>query len=260
MAMRLSVDGLCCGYGGREVLRDVSFDVARGQIACLLGPNGAGKTTLFKAILGFLKPRSGTVSVDGRDTRDWGRREFARTVGYVPQSHVPPFPFTVEDVVAMGRTAHLGAFGVPGKADGRIAEEAMAALGILGLRDRAYTEISGGERQMALIARAIAQRPDFLVLDEPTSNLDFGNQMRVLGEIRALAAEGLGVVMTSHAPNHAFLCADTVLLMGRGGIRSGAPAEVITEESMREVYGVEVRLAESPGRGGARVRSCVPVL
>jgi iron complex transport system ATP-binding protein len=260
MAMTLEVDGLCCGYGGREVLRGVSFTVARGEIVCLLGPNGAGKTTLFKAILGFLRPGAGRVTVDGRDTRSWGRREFARTVAYIPQSHVPPFPFTVEDVVAMGRTAYLGAFGSPGPDDSRIAREAMESLGILGLRNRPYTEISGGERQMALIARAIAQDASFLVMDEPTSNLDFGNQMLVLRQVRALAARGLGVVMTSHAPNHAFLCSDKVLLMGPRGIAAGAPEEVITEASMKEVYGVEVRLAESPGRRGSRVKSCVPVL
>jgi iron complex transport system ATP-binding protein len=260
MAMTLDIRDAVCGYGDRDVISGISFSVTQGEILCLLGPNGVGKTTLFKTLLGFLRLRGGSIRIDGVDVSLLDRRAFARLVAYVPQSHVPPFPFTVRDVVVMGRTAHLGAFASPSAEDRNIADEAMESLGISFLRDRVYTEISGGERQMALIARAIAQRPAFLVMDEPTSNLDFGNQMRVLREIRALAGRDLGVVMTSHVPNHAFLCSTRVVLMGTRGVTSGVPEAVITEASMRDVYDVDVRMTETSLSNGSRLKACVPVL
>ena len=168
-------------------------------------------------------------------------------VGYVPQAHTPPFPFTVLDVVAMGRTAHLGPFASPGKEDIAIAEDSLARLGISALTERVYTEISGGERQMVLIARALTQQPQLLIMDEPTSNLDYGNQVRVLEQVCRLAQDGLGVVMTSHFPDQAFLCSATVALLRRtGGIVVGTAAEVITEEI--------------PTGDGTAVAACVPLL
>lgn len=258
--MKLDVCSAVCGYRDKVILRDISFGVSSSEILCLLGPNGVGKTTLFKTILGFLKLKGGAIRVDGEDLSGWSRKKYAQRIGYVPQMHTPPFPFTVFDVVAMGRTAHLDAFASPSKADLEIAEESLDSLGITQLRDRVYTEISGGERQMVLIARALAQQPQLLVMDEPTSNLDFGNQLRVLKQIRKLAEGGMGIVMTSHFPDHAFLCASRVALLSRDGFAIGEPDEIVTEESLRRVYGVNVKITATPVGGGRYEKACVPIL
>jgi ABC-type cobalamin/Fe3+-siderophores transport systems, ATPase components len=258
--MKLELCGVDCGYRDRTVLRGLSFTVSSSEIVCLLGPNGVGKTTLFKTVLGFLKLQGGKILADGEDVRTWSRKKYARTIGYVPQSHTPPFPFTVFDVVAMGRTAYLDAFASPSQKDLDIAEEALEALEITHLRDRIYTEISGGERQMVLIARALAQQPRLLVMDEPTSNLDFGNQMRVLAQIKRLAEKGMGIVMTSHFPDHAFLCASRVALLSREGFAIGPPDEILTEQSLRKVYGIDVKITTTEVGNGRTVRACVPVL
>lgn len=257
---RLEVRDAACGYGRRTVIDGISVTVSSGEVLCLLGPNGVGKTTLFKTLLGFLPLQAGSVTVDGEDLRTWSRQRFAQVIGYVPQAHVPPFPFRAAQVVLMGRTAHLGAFASPSAADRSIAEEAMESLGIAHLAERVYTELSGGERQMVLIARALTQRPKLLVMDEPTSNLDFGNQMRVLGRVKALADSGLGVVMTTHVPDHAFWCGTKVALLRPGGFDVGTPLETLTEESLRQVYGVEVKLTHTSLADGRIARGCVPLL
>lgn len=258
--MQLEVCSAVCGYENRKVVDRISFSVSSHEILCLLGPNGVGKTTLFKSILGFLKLIDGSIRVDGEDVSHWKRKRFAQVIGYVPQNHTPPFPFTALDVVTMGRTAHLGAFSTPSKEDRRIAVESMETLGIDLLKDRVYTEISGGERQMVLIARALAQQPEILVMDEPTSNLDYGNQMKVLGQIKKLAKNGLGVVMTSHCPDHAFLCCSRVVLLHEGGFEIGEPDEIVTEENLREVYGVDVKITSMPTGDGRLAKACTPVL
>lgn len=257
--MKLELSNLSCGYGPRSVVRDVSVSVEQGEVLCLLGPNGSGKTTLFKTILGLLKPLRGSIFLDGQDITVWSRRKIAKAMGYIPQAHNAPFPYAVLDVVLMGRTSHLGAFASPSRADVGVALDAIATLGISHLRDRAYTEISGGERQLVLIARALAKQPQILVMDEPTSNLDFGNQLLVLSHVQQMARRGLTIVMASHFPDHAFLYASKVLLVNRGvaaGI--GPPMEVVTEESIRDLYGVDVKLL-SAFVDGSEVRVCVPL-
>jgi iron complex transport system ATP-binding protein len=207
MDVVLRAQDVRCGYGSVEVVRDISFTVRTGEVLCLLGPNGVGKTTLFKSILGFLPLRGGRVVLAGRDLSTWRRRELARVVAYVPQAHGAPFPFTVGEVVLMGRTPRLGVVSSPGLDDLRVAHETLDSLGIAHLTDRSFTQISGGERQLVLIARALAQQPTLLMMDEPTSNLDLGNQVQVLRQIRAMAAAGLAIVMISHTPDHAFAVA-----------------------------------------------------
>ena len=237
----------------------MSFGLAGGEVLCLLGPNGGGKTTLFKTILRLLAPRRGRVAVDGESVGGWSRGRLARVFGYVPQAQLGVFPFTVADVVLMGRTAHVGPFGTPSRRDRAVVEEMIGVLGIGHLSTRPYTEISGGERQLTLIARALAQEPAILVMDEPTASLDFGNQVRVLGEIEQLARRGIAVMLSTHDPDHAFLCGDRVALLHQGRLASlGPPAEVITRESLREVYGVEVAVTEVQGADGRRARVCVP--
>jgi iron complex transport system ATP-binding protein len=257
---RLEVDGLGFGYPDRLVGQDVSFRLAAGEVLCLLGPNGSGKTTLFKTVLRLLEPKAGTVAVDGESIAGWSRRRLARSFGYVPQAQATLFPFTLREVVLMGRTAHVGLFATPSRRDREIAEESLAGLEIGHLAARPYTEVSGGERQLALVARALAQEPRILVMDEPTASLDFGNQVRVLAEIQALARRGIAVVLSTHDPDHAFLCGHRVALLHEGRLaRLGTPEAVVTAESLREIYGVEVDVLALPDdRGGRRV--CVPRL
>ena len=259
--MKLDVRNLSCGYGAVTVTHEASLEVASGEGGCLLGPNGSGKTTLFKTILGFLRPKSGTIAIDGADITYWGRRRLAREIAYVPQLHTPSFPFRVLDIVMMGRTAHLGAFSSPTHHDEEISDAALCDAGIAHLRHKPYTEISGGERQMVLITRALVQEARLLIMDEPTSNLDYGNQVRVLSHIRQLVERGIGVLMTTHVPNHAFLCADRCALMHKGRIHAiGRAEDVITEQTLLELYGVETRIHLLGNDSGAPVRVCVPCM
>jgi iron complex transport system ATP-binding protein len=261
LGMKLEFDGITAGYGHRPVLREVSFQMAAGQCVCVLGPNGSGKTTLLKTLLGFIQPDRGRVIFNGEAISHWPRRRFARTFGYVPQSHTPPFPFTVQDVAVMGRTCHTGFWSSPTARDYSMADQALESLGIGEFRERNFLELSGGERQLVLMARALAQEPKILVLDEPTSNLDFGNQVRVLRRINQLVEQGLSVLMTSHFPNQAFLCATKVAVLNGGRLTHwGETRAVITESALREIYGVEVRITQVPGSGDGGVSACIPLL
>ena len=251
---RLAVERLGFGHPGAAVGRDVSFTVDGGEVLCLLGPNGGGKTTLFRTILRLLEPVDGVVRVDGESIAAWSRGRMARCFGYVPQAQLGVFPFTVREIVLMGRTAHIGVFATPSAADRAMADAALAQLAVGDLADRPYTQLSGGERQLVLIARALAQEPAVLIMDEPTASLDFGNQVRVLTEIRRLADSGLAVIFSTHHPDEAFHCASHALLLARGGaLAFGTPEAVITAENLRAVYGVEVKVAAMNG-----TRVCVP--
>jgi iron complex transport system ATP-binding protein len=256
-AASLQVEDLSYGYPGRVVGRHVNFDARAGEVLCVLGRNGEGKSTLFKTILGLLAPRAGAVRIDGESTAGWSRRRRALTFGYVPQSGGGTFPFTVVELVLMGRTAHRGPFSAPSAADREVADQAIATLGITHLAQREWLRVSGGERQLALVARALVQESRILVPDEPTASLDFGNQLRVLDRVRSLAKErGLIVLLSTHHPEQAFACADRVaVLVGGELLRIGPPAEVVTAETLRACYAVEVAVlpvAES------RYRVCVP--
>jgi iron complex transport system ATP-binding protein len=256
MAVTLQARALGYGYPGRRVGHGLELSLGAGEVMCVLGPNGGGKTTLFRTLLGLLPAQAGEVLLDGQGLAHLPRLEIARRMGYVPQGHAAQFAFTVREAVLMGRTAHVGLFAAPGAADREAAARAIAVLGIDALAERAVTELSGGERQLAMIARALAQGARLLVLDEPTASLDFGNQVRVLREIRGLASQGYAVVFATHDPSQAFLAATRVLLLAHGGMfRQGTPQEVITPENLRAVYGVEVRIAEVDG-----ARVCVPAL
>jgi iron complex transport system ATP-binding protein len=253
----LSVERLSYGYPGRIVGHEVSLAVEGGEVLCILGRNGEGKSTLFKTILGLLPPLAGTVRVDGEATAGWQPRRRAATFGWVPQSSGAAFPFTVGELVLMGRTAHRGPFAPPSSADYDAVAQAIATLGIEHLAARDWLRVSGGERQLALIARALAQESRILMLDEPTASLDFGNQVRVLEMIRRLAeSRALGVLLSTHHPEQAFACADKVAVLAEGELlRLGPPAEVVTAETLHACYGVDV--AVLPVADGT-YRACVP--
>ncbi|MCW5575597.1 MAG: ABC transporter ATP-binding protein [Burkholderiales bacterium] len=256
--MTLAAENLAFGYRGRRVGSDISLELAGGEVLCLLGPNGSGKTTLFKTLLGLLPPQAGRVLLDGRDAALLSHEEIARQVSYVPQAHSAFFPYTVREVVLMGRTAHLGVFASPTPGDRALALDALERMGIAPLGDAVYTRISGGERQLALIARALVQEARIVVMDEPTANLDFGNRVRVLERVRALAADGISVLLSTHDPDHAFLCADRVALLERGCLLGlGRPGEQMTADALQRLYGIPVSLAEIRTPEGMR-RVCIP--
>ncbi|MCG8561077.1 MAG: ABC transporter ATP-binding protein [Hyphomicrobiales bacterium] len=239
--MLLAARDLAIGYGSHVVGRDISLSLGAGEVLSLLGPNGSGKTTLFRTLLGLLPRIAGEIAIAGRPLASLGRREIARMIAYVPQTHAVQFPYSVGDVVLMGRTAHHGAFAGPGRRDRERAAEALDILGIADLALRDYSRVSGGQRQLALIARALAQDAPVIVMDEPTASLDFGNQVVVLNEIRRLAARGLAVVLSTHNPDHAFICAQSVLVLHEGAARAaGPPRQVLTAALLSEVYGVDV--------------------
>ena len=234
----LKVDNLSFGYGnGARILNDVSFHVPTGRICGLFGPNGCGKTTLFKCCLKFLNYSKGSVTVDGRDVKKCSIRDMARRVSYVPQEHKPPFPYLVKDVVLMGRTPHLkGLFGVSKKHKQK-AYEAMELIGITELADRSYSSLSGGQRQLVLIARAAAQETPLLFLDEPTSALDFSNQIKILRILRRIAAGGTTIVACTHDPNHVLWFCDEVVVMGpQNLVARGEPKNIISEKVLDRIY------------------------
>jgi iron complex transport system ATP-binding protein len=228
---------LTIGYSDRVVGRGLNVALAQGEVLALLGPNGGGKTTLLKTLLGLLAPLAGEAAIDGRSLATYSVRERARHIAYVPQLHTPTFAFTVEAVVLIGRTAHGSLFARPSAHDREVARQSLVRFGIDHLSQRPYTMISGGERQLVLLARALAQEPQFIVLDEPTASLDFGNQGKVMREIRALSAAGHGVLFTTHDPNHALRAADRAYLLRAGErIAEGRVAEVLTKTQLEELY------------------------
>lgn len=253
--MQFEVHHASYGYRhDRRVLSDINFSFDCRGILSILGRNGAGKTTLLKNMLGLLKWDEGYSALDGTDIRKLSERELWSKIGYVPQAKPANFVYSVEDTVLLGRSARLGLFAHPQQADRAIAHEAMALVGIEHLAKKLTSEISGGEYQLVLIARALAVKPQLLVLDEPESNLDFKNQLRVLTVLKHLTDTiGVGAVINTHFPAHALEVSDkTLILMPDGTTRFGATQDTLTEATLSESFGIGVRilavdLPERPG-------------
>jgi iron complex transport system ATP-binding protein len=227
--------------GMRTILDDVTISLRSGEIVALLGANGAGKSTLFRILLGFLRPERGEVRLDGTALSEFSRRALARRIAYVPQVHVAPFPYNVRDVVLLGRLAETGIFRAPQAADHHAVGEVMERLAITHLAARPYTEISGGERQLTLIARALAQGASILIMDEPMTGLDYGYQVRLLQHLVDLAGSGHTVLFSTHNPEHAVQVATRIAVLRDGTIMAdGPPAEIITPPLIRTLYGVAV--------------------
>jgi iron complex transport system ATP-binding protein len=247
----IEVTGLTFMHRGAKepVLRRIDFEANGAEVTALLGPNGSGKTTIFQCILGLWKFQEGEVRLSGESVAQLKRPEIAKRVSSVPQDHEPPFPYSCLDIVLMGRTAHVGVFSSPSPEDKTLAGEAMKTLGIDHLIERPYTQVSGGERQMVLIARCLAQNAPAMLLDEPTAHLDFRNQITILKKVKQIVVErGLVALMNLHDPNMALLFADRVLLLKNGTlVAQGPPHEVITRESLLEVYGLEVEFVSENG-------------
>lgn len=259
----VEVTGLSFAYdrGGGHRLNDVSMRVREGELCCVLGPNGAGKTTLLRCLLGFLRPDKGRVVVAGRDVAALSARELARLVAYLPQSASTPFAFTVLEIATMGRTPHLAVTGAPSLSDRRAALAQLEELGVGHLASRLFPSLSGGERQLVLLARALLQEAPVLVLDEPTTALDYGNEVQILNLIADLAHAGRSILMITHQPAHALTYATSVALMRKGEIiAEGPPSQVISSETLSELYGVSVLVVGVgvPGPDHREVKICVP--
>jgi iron complex transport system ATP-binding protein len=231
------------GYSSeRKIFSNVSFSIEKGEIFCILGPNGIGKSTLLKCCARIMPLRSGEVSIAGKSLKEWDRRDLAKMIGYVPQAHHMVFPFSVLQLVLLGRTPHIPAYARPGKKDREIAVEALKSVGIEHLMDIPVNRISGGECQLAMIARALAQEPSLLVLDEPTNHLDFGNQIRILHILDRLSKERIiSIIMSTHYPDHTFLLSCKVGIMQDGMVTQvGQAEEVVTDHSLEETYHISI--------------------
>lgn len=253
----IRLEQLSFGYHHKAVLENISLSIDEGGVMALLGPNGSGKTTLLKLVLGLLKPACGSVLLNGCNINAIPHKELAQLIAYVPQIHKETFGYRVFDVVLMGRMPHKPFFSRYGEEDRRIVREALDKLGIADLAERPYTEVSGGERQLALIARAMAQGARIVVMDEPTNGLDYGNQVRLLERLKKLSREGFTFMFSTHHPDHAMSVADRVVMMQDGRILHDGPAEeTVTSTSLKELYDVDVRLFAVE----ENVHVCVPAV
>ena len=241
--MAVEVKNLSFSYGEKNILQNISFSVEKGTFASVLGPNGAGKSTLFRCILGLLPDYSGEVLINGKNRTQLSVREASRQIAYIPQSSHSLFHYSVMEIVLMGRTSHTSFLGNPGREDERLCYNALERIGIGHLKEQCFQKLSGGEQQLVLIARALAQDAPVLLLDEPTANLDFGNQLLVLEQAKQLAQEGYTVIQTTHNPEQSYLFSDRILALERGTvIADGKPSEVLTDGIMKQLYHADVKI------------------
>lgn len=233
---------------GKTVLQNVSLSLEEGEVMTILGPNGAGKSTLLNCIAVLLEPEEGSITLCGKDASSMKPKEVAGILSYVPQNHVPAFSYTVRDFVLMGRAPSVGMFERPDPEDFALVDRTLEEIGIAALKDKPYTEISGGERQQATIARAIVAEPKAILFDEPTAHLDYGNQLMTLRLIKSLQERGYAVIITTHNPDHAIMLGGTTAILDRDGtLVTGKTEEIITEEVLRKLYDTELSLLEVEG-------------
>ncbi|MDX9849929.1 MAG: ABC transporter ATP-binding protein [Anaerolineaceae bacterium] len=234
---------------GKTILNDLSLSVEKGSITAILGPNGTGKTTLLHTILGLLAPQAGEIWIAGKNIADYKRSELSQVMALVPQSEVVPFNFRVIEYVLLGRTPQLGFLDMPSEQDIELVRETLDLLEVSHLEQRAVTELSGGEQQMVVLARALVQQPQVLLLDEPTSHLDLSNKGRLLKILETLAQRGVTIVFSTHDPDAAAMIADHVILLKAGAVLdAGLIEKVLTSEKLTQTYGTEVKVLEIDGR------------
>lgn len=258
--MKLEVRDLSFGYNRDKPLwSDVSFSVEKGDIFAIIGANGTGKSTLLRCLIGYLRPNTGSVwltSPDGERLDSLADQTgFARHIGYVPQVQGSSYSFTVENYVVMGRAPHMGLFQQPKKADYELTDEVLQELGIYDIRNRPFNQLSGGQQRQAVIARAIVQEPDIIIMDEPSNHLDYGNQFRMIQMIEKLAGRGMTVIFTTHMPTHALYAARHVGVLCDSRLYVGPTKEVLTEELLQRVYHIPIKMIYIPEIGRT---ICVP--
>ncbi len=258
--MLLEVNDLRGGYGNGDVVKGVSLSLDKGEILSVLGPNGCGKTTLFRLLLGFLSPSGGNVLINGKSTDSMTSQELAGRIAYIPQSHTPVFSYTAMEIVLMGRASHLSAFDHPRSQDQERALEAMELLNLLPLAHQKYTALSGGQRQMVLIARAICQDAELFIMDEPGASLDYANQQLLMNVIQSLAQKGYGIILSTHSPEQPFTISHKALLMKNGQTAAfGTPSKAITPEILETVYGLPMDVVTIKDRHGRPHTLCIPL-
>lgn len=266
MALALDVHQLSCGYGHKTVLNLLDFSMHEGQILTILGANGVGKTTLFRTLLGFTPPLHGNIDLNGKPLAQYSDKERAKLIGYVPQAHSSAFAFKVRDIVVTGRLAHKAFYESPNRSDYRIADAMLETMGISGIAGHVYSELSGGQQQLVLIARALTQEPKLLILDEPSANLDVGNTIKLLQAIVDLAAQNIAIIMTTHNPDHAFMChsaysdSHVLLLKNAHEYNFGSPEAVITEANLLAMYGISISIMKNRILNGSTLIQCAPNL
>lgn len=259
--MRVKVVKGRFGYSkGSTVFEDINFEVGRGEILSILGPNGCGKTTLLKCLLGLLNFTGGEIHIGGHESGEVKKDNLGSHIGYVPQNHHTAFPYSVTEMVLMGRARFIGTFSAPSEKDVEIAKDCLEMLNISHYGKRDFPELSGGEKQLVLIARALASNADVLIFDEPTSALDYKNQYAILQALHKLTREkDLTIIMTTHHPEHALYISDKVLLMGEGRSIFGRVSDAFTEENLKHIYGMEMKVVSIP-HGDDMLMSVVPII
>lgn len=256
----LEINNLSGGYAKKDICTHISCSISSGEILCVLGPNGCGKSTFFKLILGLVKKSSGDIFHDKSSISSLNERNLAKIIAFIPQQHSPMFAFTVLEVVLFGRTSHFKKFGSPSKTDVEYAEKSLEKLGILELKNTNYTTLSGGQRQLVLIARALCQNAKILILDEPTASLDYSNSQKVLSILRSLAHDGYIIIVSTHSPEQPFSFASKVLLMKNGEIFAfGTPKEVLSSENIHKVYGIDMQIVTTHDKNGNEHTLCLPL-
>ncbi|MDL2236976.1 ABC transporter ATP-binding protein [Christensenellaceae bacterium OttesenSCG-928-K19] len=256
----LVAHGLRCGYHKHDVVKGIDFSLNPGEVLVVLGANGSGKTTLFKAIMRFLPLSAGHISVDGQDVLHMSLLEYSRIFSYIPQQHTPVFSYTVEETAMMGRASRVATFSTPGKEDKAAVKKALETLKITHLKDKYYTRISGGERKLALIARALCQQSKIIVMDEPSSDLDYANQQLMINTILSLKEYGYSIILSTHAPEYPFSVADKVLLLKNGqAVSYGAPGGALNRGTLSHAFGVPMDVFELDDQKGSTRKICLPL-
>lgn len=258
--MLLEVKDIYGGYGDEDIVKGMSFSVDRGEVLCVLGPNGCGKTTLFRLLMGSIAAKRGEIIINGCNIKNLSIKEIARLIAYIPQHHTPIFAYTVLDVVIMGRASHFSSFEKPKEVDREAAFYALKKVGAVNIANKKYTELSGGQRQLVLIARAICQSATVFIMDEPAANLDYANHQLLIDVVVDLAEQGYCIVMSTHSPEHPFSARGKVLLLKNGKVVGfGFPQEVITSKNLEFVYDIEMDVITAFDRYGIERTICLPV-
>lgn len=255
----LEVKNLRCGYRNKTILQNVSFTAETGDTVCMLGANGSGKSTLIKTMVGLIDPKEGEILIDGEDIKNWSWSKRAKAISYIPQTFSSMFQYKGIDIVLMGRTSYLNLSSSPSKEDEEMAEEAMRRLKILHLKDKIYSQLSGGERQLVKIAQALVQQSKIIIMDEPTNNLDFGNQVTMLNHLKDCTNLGITIIMATHFPEQAFLYGTKALLVKDKTVTEvDKPKENLTEEDFQALYGIDIKIVELD-LGGKTMKMCLPI-
>ena len=251
--MEIKVNNLSFFYTPSRILfHDVDFTLGEGEVLSVLGANGAGKSTMLNCLAALIRPKTGDITIDGKSIFAMSRTELSQQLGYVPQIHDSSFSFSVLEYVVMGRTPYIKAYETPSAKDYDIARANMEKMGIGGMEYKVFTEMSGGEQQLATISRVLTQEPRIILLDEPTNHLDYGNQYRAVATMRRLVSDGYTLITTTHNPDHVFeLGGKVAILDARGVVTIGGVEESLTEERLSELYGLPIGIDHSTGAGHA---------